>query len=125
MKKLKGKGRHLAVLALGLLLIKALWFSASAVIPQLAGAWQLDGSQRAWLTMSVQLGFVAGALVSAIFNLADRYDLTRLLVASALIATMANAAIPWLHACKRGRWFQNDLSIHSERSNSVAPSLHS
>ena len=29
------------------------------------------------------------------------------------------------HKSKRGRWFQNDLSIHSERSNSVAPSLHS
>ena len=98
MEKLKGKGRHLAVLALGLLLIKGLWFSASAVIPQLGGVWQLDGNERAWLTMSVQLGFVAGALVSAILNLADRYDLTRLLFVSALIATMANAAIPLLQA---------------------------
>jgi MFS family permease len=98
MEKLKGKGRHLAVLALGLLLIKGLWFSASAVIPQLGGVWQLDGNQRAWLTMSVQLGFVAGALISAVLNLADRYDLTRLLFVSALIATMANAAIPLLGA---------------------------
>jgi MFS family permease len=98
METLKGKGRHLAVLALGLLLIKGLWFSASAVIPQLGGVWQLDGNQRAWLTMSVQLGFVAGALISAVLNLADRYDLTRLLFVSALIATMANAAIPLLRA---------------------------
>lgn len=97
MDDLKGKARHLAVLAVGLLLIKSLWFSASAVIPQLAEAWQLGGNQRAWLTMSVQLGFVAGALVSAVLNLADRYDLTRLLVVSALIATTANAAIAWLH----------------------------
>ena len=65
MQTLTGKGRHLAVLAISVLLVKALWFSASAVIPQLAGAWQLDGSQRAWLTMSVQLGFVAGALARA------------------------------------------------------------
>jgi MFS family permease len=98
MEKLKGKGRHLACLALGLLLIKGLWFSASAVIPQLGEVWQLDGNERAWLTMSVQLGFVAGALISAGLNLADRYDLTRLLFVSALIATMANAAIPLLHA---------------------------
>ncbi|MDJ0782333.1 MAG: MFS transporter [Desulfosarcinaceae bacterium] len=91
---LAGKGRHLAALALGLLLIKALWFSASAVVPQLAVAWHLDGHQRAWLTMSVQLGFVAGALFSALLNLADRYDLTRLLVVSALVATAANTAIP-------------------------------
>ena len=58
MQTLTGKGRYLAVLAISVLLIKALWFSASAVIPQLAGAWQLDASQRAWLTMSVQLGFL-------------------------------------------------------------------
>ncbi len=93
MEKLKGKGRQLAVLALGVLLIKSLWFSASAVIPQLAQAWLLSGNQRAWLTMSVQLGFVAGAMISAALNLADRYDLTRLFLVSALIATSANAVI--------------------------------
>ena len=97
MQTLTGKGRHLAVLALSVLLVKALWFSASAVIPQLAEVWQLSASQRAWLTMSVQLGFVAGALISAVLNLADRYDLNRMLVASALLATIANAAIPLLH----------------------------
>ncbi|NJN47386.1 MAG: hypothetical protein HC808_13970 [Candidatus Competibacteraceae bacterium] len=48
--------------------------------------------------MSVQLGFVAGALVSAILNLADRFDLTRMLVTSALFSTLANALIPLLHA---------------------------
>ena len=96
MDTLKGKGRHLAVLAVGLLLVKSLWFSASAVIPQLALTWHLDGNQRAWLTMSVQLGFVAGALISAVLNLADRYDLTRLLFVSAVIATAANAAIALL-----------------------------
>jgi MFS family permease len=78
---------------MGVLLIKALWFSASALVPQLAEVWELTASQRAWLTMSVQLGFVAGALVSALLNLADRFDLTRMLVASALLAILANALI--------------------------------
>ncbi|MCG6861891.1 MAG: MFS transporter [Chromatiaceae bacterium] len=87
------KAFNLAVLALGVLLVKALWFSASAVVPQLAEVWELSASQRAWLTMSVQLGFVAGALVSAFLNLADRFDLTRMLVASALLATLSNALI--------------------------------
>ncbi len=102
MQLITAKGRHLAVLALGALLIKALWFSASAAIPQLAEAWQLDGNQRAWLTMSVQLGFVVGALVSAGLNLADRFDLIRVLVVSALIATIANAAIPLLQTNYHG-----------------------
>lgn len=96
--QLKRKTFNLAVLAVGVLLIKALWFSASAVVPQLAEVWGLAASERAWLTMSVQLGFVAGALVSAFLNLADRFDLTRMLVASALLATLANALIPLLNA---------------------------
>nr|VFJ65636.1 MAG: Nitrate/nitrite transporter NarK [Candidatus Kentron sp. FW] len=95
---MKNKTRNLAVLAIGVLLIKSLWFSASAVVPQLAGMWELDDGQRAWLTMSVQIGFVAGAVVSALYNLADRFDLTRMLVASALLATVANLLIPVLDA---------------------------
>lgn len=87
------KAFNLAVLSIGVLLIKSLWFSASAVVPQLAEVWDLTGTQRAWLTMSVQLGFVAGALISALLNLADRFDLIRIFVASALLATLANALI--------------------------------
>ena len=48
-----------------------LWFSATAVAPALAQEWALAPSQAAWLTMAVQLGFVAGALLSALFNLPD------------------------------------------------------
>ena len=39
---------------------------------RVSAAWRLDDSGRAWLTMSVQAGFVAGALLSALLNLADR-----------------------------------------------------
>jgi hypothetical protein len=105
--QLRRKTFNLAVLAVGVLLIKALWFSASAVVPQLAEVWGLTASQRAWLTMSVQLGFVAGALVSAFLNLADRFDLTRILVAGALLVGMlfnqgpylaGRAPFDWRHA---------------------------
>src|SRR6266542_3508587 len=51
----------LLLLALAELLGMSVWFSASAVVPALTGAWKLDDSGRAWLTMSVQGGFVAGA----------------------------------------------------------------
>ena len=71
----------------------ALWFSASAVVPQLTNEWQLTGNQQAWLTISVQLGFVAGALISAILNLADRIDLRILIAGSALLGACFNAAL--------------------------------
>ena len=53
------KWRILAALALAELLGLALWFSASAVTPALAQEWGLNAGDRAWLTMSVQIGFVA------------------------------------------------------------------
>jgi MFS family permease len=73
-----------------------LWFSASAVAPQLALEWGMDGAEQAWLTMSVQLGFVAGALASALLNLADRVATPPLLALSAAAGAFFNLAIPVL-----------------------------
>lgn len=85
--------RALVLLTAAELLAMSLWFSASAVAPQLAEAWRLDRSGQAWLTMAVQLGFVAGALLSAIWNLADRMPLHRLIAVSAALGAAANGAI--------------------------------
>jgi MFS family permease len=74
----------------------SVWFSASAVVPQLTAEWKLTGALQSWLTTSVQLGFVAGALVSALLTLSDRIPAQRLLAVSALAAAAFNAAIPLL-----------------------------
>jgi MFS family permease len=89
-----GKARNLTLLSVACLLAMALWFSASAVVPQLAAAWALSPGRQAWLTMSVQAGFVAGALISATLNLADRIPAPRLFAACALAGAAVNAAIP-------------------------------
>lgn len=89
-----GKWRTLMLLALAELLGMSVWFSASAVVPALTQAWGLDGSGRAWLTMSVQGGFVVGALLSAVLNLADRLPTHRLFAVSAWLAALATALIP-------------------------------
>lgn len=94
---LPAKWRNLCFVALAELLAMALWFSASAVVPQLTTAWHLDGSQEAWLTMSVQLGFVMGTVLSGVLNLADRMDSRRLFVASAVLGAIFNASIPLLN----------------------------
>jgi len=72
-----------------------LWFSASAVVPRLTDAWSLDDSGRAWLTMSVQIGFVVGAFASALFNVADRAPTFLLFAFSAFAGALANALIPF------------------------------
>ncbi|UCH26756.1 MAG: MFS transporter [Trueperaceae bacterium] len=88
-----GKWRSLWFLALSVLLAMALWFSASAVVPQLEVAWQLTGGQQSWLTMSVQIGFVVGALLSAAYNLADRFPTRFFFALSALLGAVFNALI--------------------------------
>ena len=87
------KWRTLGLLALAVLLAMSLWFSASAVVPQLTAAWHLSGGQQSWLTMSVQIGFVVGTLLSALLNLADRMALRWLIAISALVGAVCNAAI--------------------------------
>ena len=92
------KWKSLWFLALAAMLAMALWFSASAVVPQLRAEWGLGGGAASWLTMSVQLGFVAGALLSAVLNLADRIPTRWLFAAAALLGAGFNAAIVFVDA---------------------------
>jgi len=85
--------RVLAVLAVAELCAMAPWFSASAVGPALASAWRLGPTGAAWLTISVQLGFVAGALVSAMLTLSDRWSARRLAAAASLAAAAATLGV--------------------------------
>jgi len=71
----------------------SLWFSASAVVPELTEEWTLDSGSAAWLTMSVQLGFVAGALLSGLTTLADVVNPRTLVACSALLGAAATAGI--------------------------------
>ena len=88
------KRQALFLLALTELLGMSVWFSASAVVPALREAWGLSAAGQAWLTMSVQLGFVAGALGSAVLNLADRVPARLLFSLSSLSAGAATLIIP-------------------------------
>jgi MFS family permease len=85
--------RVLAILAVAELCAMAPWFSASAVAPALAAAWHLGPSGTAGLTISVQLGFVAGALVSSILTLADIWSARRLVAVSAVAAGLATIGV--------------------------------
>ena len=85
--------RVLLLLALAELLGMSLWFSGSAIAPQLQEQWGLSGSQVGWLSTAVQLGFVAGTAVIAILNLADILQARALFAISALLGAGCNAAL--------------------------------
>ena len=83
----------LALLALAELLGMSVWFSASALAPQLQRAWALTPAQTGWLTAAVQLGFVAGTAVAALLNLADIVPLRTYFALAALAAAGCNLAL--------------------------------
>ena len=88
-----GRYRALTTLAIGLVLSMTTWFSATAVLPQLREEWSLSSSGSSWLTISVQLGFVVGALVSALLNLADVVPPRRLVAVGTSVAAAANIGL--------------------------------
>ncbi|NKE56407.1 MFS transporter, partial [Lentzea sp. PSKA42] len=61
----------------------AVWFSMSAVVPSLRHEWGISAGAAVWLTASVQLGFVTGAVGATVLNLADRVRPHLLLASSA------------------------------------------
>ncbi|TDE08043.1 MFS transporter [Jiangella asiatica] len=69
------------------------WFSASAVVPSLTAEWGLTAGGAAWLTASVQLGFVCGAVASAVLNLPDRVPVQVLVCGCSLLAVAATVAL--------------------------------
>jgi MFS family permease len=85
-----GRWRALVLLSISLVFAMSTWFSASAVVPQLEEVWGLTATSKAWLTIAVQLGFVAGALVSAVLNVSDRVPPRLVIFAGGLGAAIAN-----------------------------------
>ena len=83
----------LALVGAAELIGMSLWFTASAVAPQLRALWGLGESQAGWLTATVQLGFVAGTALAALLNLADVLPSRAYFAASALLAAGANAGL--------------------------------
>src|SRR5688572_4565670 len=82
--------RALTLLAAAELLGMALWFSGSAVVPALSVEWQLTPSQISWLAVAVQLGFVAGTLISATLNLPDIISTRHLFAVSSFLGAIVN-----------------------------------
>jgi MFS family permease len=74
----------------------SLWFSGSAVVPALTKEWHLSESAAGWLTLSVQLGFVAGTLLSALLNLPDIISSRHLFTSTAIAGAVVNAAFALL-----------------------------
>lgn len=88
-----GKSFAVSMITVCQLMALALWFSATAVLPQLRAEFDLGAVQSSLFTSSVVLGFVLGTVTSAVFGLADRIEPRRFWAVSAIIAATANILI--------------------------------
>src|SRR5215210_1727095 len=85
--------RPLALLSAALVLSMTTWFSATAVVPQLREEWELGDTAAAWLTIAVQVGFVAGALIGSALSIADVFSPRVVILVGSLGAAAANALL--------------------------------
>jgi MFS family permease len=92
-----GRWAALGLIAVAQIGAMSTWFSAAAVAPSLARAWNLSPAQLALLTVGVQVGFVAGALGLAVSGLSDVLSARAVFIASALGAAAVNAWFPLTH----------------------------
>ena len=68
----------------------SLWFVSNAVLSALIADWGLDPSDGGLLVSAVNIGFILGTLLFAVFNLSDIFSPSRVYLASALVGATAN-----------------------------------
>lgn len=85
----------LPVIVLAQFCCTSLWFASNAVLPDMIETFQLPVSALGGLTSAVQLGFISGTLLFAIFTIADRFSPSKVFWWCAIAGAIANAACTW------------------------------
>lgn len=88
--------RALVFVSLAVFLASTIWFSGTAAVPHLERIWNLSDAEGVWLTIAVQLGFIAGTFFYAASNLADRFNARRVFFISTMLGAAFNACFAWL-----------------------------
>lgn len=85
--------RLLPVIVISQFCCTSLWFAGNAIIPDIIREFHLNQAFLADLTSAVQLGFIVGTLVFAVFTISDRFSPTNVFFICAIIAALCNQAI--------------------------------
>lgn len=88
--------RVLFLLSLAELLAMSLWFTGTAVLPQVTQMWPRGLALASWLTVAVQIGFAIGAFAFALFNIPDIFSPIAVLIFSSIAAAAANAGFAFV-----------------------------
>ena len=85
--------RVLPVIVISQFFCTSLWFAGNAIMPSIAQTFHIGSSFLAHITSAVQLGFITGTLVFALFTIADRFSPSVVFFAASLAAAVCNLGI--------------------------------
>lgn len=71
----------------------SLWFAGNAVLADLQRLWGLSSDALAYMTSSVQLGFIAGTLLFAVLAISDLFSARKIFLACSLLGALCNAGV--------------------------------
>lgn len=74
----------------------SLWFVGNAILPDIRQQLALGDGALGNITSAVQLGFITGTLLFAIFSIADRFSPSKVFFISSLLAAASNISLLWL-----------------------------
>ena len=92
MKKLIGV---LPVIVISQFCCTSLWFAGNGVMPELVQHFDLAAGALGHLTSAVQLGFIIGTLLFAVFTISDRCSPSRVFLISAILGSLFNLLVVW------------------------------
>lgn len=87
---MKSYNRILLIIVFSQFCCTTLWFASNAVISQLIESFSLGTHTLGHLMSAVNLGFIAGTLCYAIFNIADRFPPSKVFFISAILGAVFN-----------------------------------
>ena len=73
----------------------SLWFAGNAVLPDLQMYWNEAGNITGWITSAVQLGFIAGTLIFALFALADKFHSSKVFLLCSVGGAITTLSMIW------------------------------
>jgi MFS family permease len=89
----RDRARSINLILLCQVLTLSVWFASTAALPSIATVEPISGARMAAMTTVLQVGFIVGALLSACFNLADRFNPRDSFAVSAVVAASTTAAL--------------------------------
>ncbi len=85
----------LAIIVIAQFCCISLWFAGNGVLADLRANFDLSVHALGHLTSAVQIGFISGTLLFALFTIADRYSPSRVFFFSALLGGVFNLSLLW------------------------------